>query len=139
MLFILQTLNLQLSIMYKIYFMKKTLVIGASTNEDRYSYKCIEMLRDRGFETVALGRRQGVVKGITISTELESFDNIHTVCIYLSAKNLKDYEDYIISIKPQRVLFPPGTENEGFETRLTQNNIAHEKACPLVMLSAKTY
>ncbi|PVX49981.1 hypothetical protein C7377_1623 [Balneicella halophila] len=119
--------------------MKKSLVIGASTNPQRYAYQCITMLRDHNIETVAIGLREGNVQDVKITTEKEKFEDIHTVNIYLSAKNLKEYEDYIIDLKPKRVLFPPGTENPEFENRLTKEKILHERACPLVMLSVSTY
>ncbi len=119
--------------------MKKSLVLGASTKPERYAYKCITMLRQKEFETVAIGNKAGNVADIEITTEKEDFANIHTINIYLSAKNLKDYEAYIIGLKPERVLFPPGTENPEFEKKLNAANIEHEKACPLVMLSTGTY
>lgn len=119
--------------------MKKSLVLGASTNPERYAYKCIVMLRKHNFETVALGRKDGIAEDVTFKTNKEIFPDIHTVNIYLSAKNLKEYEDYIIALQPQRVLFPPGTENPEFEKRLDKENIEHERACPLVMLSTGVY
>ncbi len=119
--------------------MKKSLVLGASTNPERYSYKCISLLREKGFDTVAVGRREGKVEDVTILTNQELFPNIDTVNIYLSAKNLKEYEDYLIKLNPNRILFPPGTENPEFEKRLDQTVIAHERACPLVMLKVGTY
>lgn len=119
--------------------MKKTLVIGASTNEERYSYKCIDMLRENNIETVALGRRVGKVLDVEISSEMKSYTDIDTVAVYMSAKNLKAYEDYIVNLRPRRVLFPPGTENPDFEARLTKEKIEHEQSCPLVMLATKIY
>lgn len=119
--------------------MKKSLVLGASANPERYAYKCIAMLRKHNFETVALGRKEGFVEDVIFKTTKEVFQDIHTVNVYLSAKNLKDYEDYIIALHPKRVLFPPGTENPEFEKRLDKEKIAHERACPLVMLSTDVY
>lgn len=119
--------------------MKKTLVLGASTKPERYAYKCIKMLRDKGFDTVAVGLRKGEVAGVSIETEKKFFEDIHTVAIYISARNLKDYEEYIISLKPERVIFPPGTENPEYEQKLTEAGIFNERACPLVMLSIGNY
>lgn len=119
--------------------MRKSLVLGASTKPERYAYKCIVMLRNKGFETVAVGRRAGTVADVEIATENTGFSDVHTVNIYLSARNLVEYEDYILSLQPKRVLFPPGTENPEFEKRLMTIGIEYERACPLVMLSAGTY
>ena len=46
--------------------MKKTVVVGASSNPERYSYKAIEVLVSHGVETGALGLREGTVAGISI-------------------------------------------------------------------------
>ncbi|MEN3322564.1 CoA-binding protein [Mariniflexile soesokkakense] len=118
---------------------KKTLVLGASLNPSRYSNFVIQKLVNNHIETVAFGRRAGVVAGVTINTELWPFENIHTVTLYLNAKNQKGYYDYIISLKPKRIIFNPGTENPEFYNILRQNNIPFEKACTLVLLSTNQY
>ena len=91
--------------------MKTTLVIGASTNKERYSNKCIRLLTEHKIKTYALGNREGNVYTIDIETGFPHFENINTVAVYLSPKNQEKYIDYLISLKPQRILFPPGTEN----------------------------
>nr|WP_320118418.1 CoA-binding protein [uncultured Marinifilum sp.] len=117
----------------------KTLVIGASTKEDRYSNQCVKLLREHNIETVALGNKAGTIKDIEIQTGRPTETNVQTVAIYLSAKNLKSYEDYIINLKPERVLFPPGTENSDFYEKAKAYGIATEEACPLVMLKTGVY
>ena len=42
----------------------RTLIIGASTNEDRYSYKAIQELRKLNFDVCALGLKDGEVMEI---------------------------------------------------------------------------
>ena len=43
-----------------------TLVIGASENPDRYSYKAINSLIENGFSVIALGLKAGQVGKIEI-------------------------------------------------------------------------
>lgn len=125
--------------------LKKTLVIGASLNPERYSNIVINRLVNSNIEVVAIGLREGIVAGIDIvkSNELTSnllkFKKIHTVTLYLNAKRQQDYYDYIISLKPKRVIFNPGTENETFYELLKSNNIDFEIACTLVLLQMKIY
>ena len=119
--------------------MKTTLVIGASTNKERYSNKCIRLLTEHKIKTFALGNKEGNVYTIDIQTGFPNFENINTVAIYLSPKNQEKYIDYLISLKPQRILFPPGTENPEFEIKAQANGIMTEQACPLVMLNIGTY
>lgn len=118
---------------------KKTLVIGASTNPSRYSYLAINRLLDNKHEVIAIGNKEGDVSGVKISTEKVMFENIDTVTLYLNKKNQKDYYDYIIGLNPKRVLFNPGTENEELQNLLTKHHIAFEEACTLVLLGTGQY
>ena len=122
---------------------KKTLVIGASVNAERYSNKAIKKLNKYGHEVVALGNREGVIEdtlgNTPISKELLPHQNVHSVTLYLSSKNQENYLDYILSLKPKRVIFNPGTENTDFYTTLEKHEIEHLEACTLVMLSLDSY
>lgn len=118
---------------------KKTLVIGASTNPSRYSFKAIQKLTIYGHPVMALGKKVGEVSGIKITIEKVIFENIDTVTLYLNKKNQEIFYDYIIGLNPKRVIFNPGTENEEFQNLLTKNHIAFEEACTLVLLSIGEY
>jgi hypothetical protein len=64
---------------------------------------------------------------------------VHTVTLYLNAKRQADYYQYIIDLKPKRVIFNPGTENPGFYKLLQEHDIFYEEACTLVLLSTNQY
>ncbi len=115
--------------------MKKTLVIGASENPDRYSNKAIRALIHHGHEVVVIGLRQGEVAGIPFDSEKKAFENIDTVTLYVGPQNQPEYYDYIISLKPNRVIFNPGTENPDFISKLKTTGIYPEVACTLVLLA----
>jgi len=119
--------------------MKKTLVIGASENPERYSYKAIMMLKEYGHEVVALSKKPGKVDGIIFITDLAPIDNLDTVTLYLSPNNQTEYFDYILQLSPQRVIFNPGTENGIFAQLLHNNHILPVEACTLVMLRTGQY
>ncbi|MBL4939797.1 MAG: CoA-binding protein [Lutibacter sp.] len=117
----------------------KTLVLGASTNPSKYSYLAINRLVTNGYKVYAIGTKEGTVGGVKITTKKKIFTDIDTVTLYVSAKNQADFYNYIIGLKPRRVLFNPGTENPFFERLLTKNNIEFERACTLVLLSLGAY
>jgi len=119
--------------------MKKTLVIGASLNPARYSNMAINRLIDNIHPVVAVGLREGTVAGVEISKEKEQFEEIDTVTLYLNPKRQIEYYNYILSLKPKRVIFNPGTENPEFYAILKNNNIEYEVACTLVLLSINQY
>jgi hypothetical protein len=119
--------------------MGKTLIIGASRNPERYSYKAAQRLLAHGFDIELIGKRPDVIFDRTIQTEKFFFEDIDTVTLYISAKFQPEYYDYIISLNPRRVIFNPGTENPEFEELLIKNDIHVEEACTLVLLGTGQY
>lgn len=118
---------------------KKTVVLGASTKPDRYAFKAITMLVDKGHSVIAIGSNLGEVAGITIRTKTIPLKNIDTITLYLNPARQREYYNYIIESKPKRVLFNPGTENPEFYQLLKSNNIKVEEACTLVLLGTNQY
>ena len=118
---------------------KKTLIIGASTNPSRYAYLAANKLVRHGYEIVQVGNKTGQVAGVEIHKEALDFENVDTVTLYLGPKNQVDYYQYILSLKPRRVIFNPGTWNPDLIKLLDKNEIESLDACTLVMLSAETY
>ncbi|MGI5974491.1 MAG: CoA-binding protein [Paludibacter sp.] len=119
--------------------MKRTLIIGASSNPERYAYKAAESLLKHGHEIELLGLRPDTVFNQTIHTEQIQFSDIDTVTLYVGPKNQPMYYDHVIAVKPKRVIFNPGTENPEFQDLLRKNNIAFEESCTLVLLSTNQY
>lgn len=118
---------------------KKTLVLGASIKPSRYAYIAIKRLLDKNYTVMAIGSKPGVLGSVKIETDKPRYKNIHTVTLYINPENQPEYYDYIISLKPKRVIFNPGTENEEFVKLLEKNNIEAEVACTLVLLSVDEY
>jgi predicted CoA-binding protein len=119
--------------------MKKTLVMGASTDPGRYAYKAIKMLQRYGHPVVAVGKKEDNLDGLKIEKQHVEFDGVDTVTLYLNPMNQRQYYDYIIGLQPKRVIFNPGTENPELYELLKQNNIEIEIGCTLVMLSVNHY
>ena len=59
--------------------------------------------------------------------------------MYVGEKNQPPYYDYILSLKPKRVIFNPGAENPEFEKIVRDAEIEVLEACTLVMLSVGNY
>ena len=97
---------------------KKTLVIGASAKPERYSFAAIKLLRDHGHPVIALAKRAGFVNGIPIITEFPVKEKIHTVTLYVGPKHQPEYYNLLLELKPERVIFNPGTFNDICELRV---------------------
>ncbi|MEZ0130461.1 CoA-binding protein [Flavobacterium sp. LBUM151] len=118
---------------------KKTLVLGATTKPDRYAYRAINMLVQKGHTVLAIGQNTGEVAGVKIQTKAIPVKNIDTVTLYLNPTRQRDYYNYIIEAQPKRVVFNPGTENPELYQLLELNNIKAEVACTLVLLATNQY
>jgi predicted CoA-binding protein len=118
---------------------KKTMVIGAVANPERYAYMAIEKLQIFGHEVIPLGIRVGEINGLKIIDNRPVIKDIHTVTLYINAERQKDWYEYIIALSPSRVIFNPGTENIEFVNILKAHEIEVEIACTLVMLSVDIY
>lgn len=119
--------------------MKKTLIIGASTNNERYSYKAAHKLIEKGHQIVNIGLKSGEVAGVKIEKPGAPYQDIDTITLYIGTALQVGYYDYIINTKPKRVIFNPGTENEELEQLLTTHGIEPVEACTLVLLSIGQY
>ena len=118
---------------------KKTLVLGASDNPSRYSYLAIQRLRMYGHPVETIGKKHVWAGDIEIGAEKKQFENIDTVTLYLNPLHQQQYYDYIISLKPKRIIFNPGAENKELYDLAQQNNILPLEACTLVLLSTGQY
>ncbi|MGB0985073.1 MAG: CoA-binding protein [Saprospiraceae bacterium] len=119
---------------------KKTVVLGASTNEERVSNQAVHRLVKAGLETVPVGIRKGAIAGIEILNGEPKIEDVHTVTLYLNPKRQGMYYDYILNdLKPKRIVFNPGTENWELMRKAQKEGIKTEIACTLVMLAVGNY
>lgn len=118
---------------------KRTLVLGATTNPERYSNMAVRSLTRHGHEVAALGIKEGEIDGIKIETETLSFKGIDTVTLYLNPARQKVYYDYILNLEPKRIIFNPGTENSELLALAKARGIETEYACTLVLLNTGQY
>jgi len=119
--------------------MKTTVVIGASENPERYSNRVVRMLHHQNIPVVAIGLKKGEILGVKIQTGFPKINGVDTVTLYLAEKNQPPYYAYILSLKPQRVIFNPGTENSDFERTLREAEIEVLEACTLTILTVGNY
>jgi uncharacterized protein len=119
--------------------MKKTLIIGASTDSFRYSYKAIVLLVRKKYDICAIGMREGNLHGVEIKTQKEDFEDIHTVSLYIAPERQKEYYDYIIDLEPKRVIFNPGTYNPELANKCKENKIEVVQECTVQMLNSDEY
>jgi uncharacterized protein len=121
--------------------MKKTVIVGATTNTSRYAYLAGEMLTEYGHPIVPIGIKKGELFGEKI-LEIRAkphIDNVDTVTLYIGPQHQPEWYDYLLSLKPKRIIFNPGTENSEFEKIAEDSGIEALEACTLVMLRSHQF
>ena len=116
--------------------MKKTVIVGASTNPGRYAYIAASMLSEYGHPIVPIGIKKGEVFGQSI-LDIRSkpvIEEVDTITLYIGPQHQPEWYDYLLSLKPKRIIFNPGTENADFEQMAEDNGVEALEACTLVML-----
>lgn len=119
--------------------MKKTMIIGATPNPDRYAHKAATRLVYTGHKIVNIGVRKGEAAEKEIEKADKIYDDIHTVTLYIDAEKQKEYYDYILKTKPKRLIFNPGAENQELYKLAEENGIEATNACTLVLLASTQY
>lgn len=116
---------------------KKTLLVGATADPSRYAYLAAKMLAERSIDFVPIGIKKGAVFGreiVDLRTKPDVTD-IHTVTLYIGPEHQEEWIEYLIGLKPKRIVFNPGTENPEFFKKAAEAGIEVLQACTLVMLS----
>lgn len=118
---------------------RPTLVLGASPKPDRYSNRAVRRLLAQGHPVVAVGARAGRIGEEIIRTDLPEGFRCHTVTLYLNAHNQLVWQDRLLALTPQRIIFNPGAENHHLAEEARRRGIEVVEGCTLVMLAAGTY
>ncbi len=120
---------------------KLTLVVGASPHPYRYAHLAVQRLKSQGHPVIAFGKRPGEIGDVPILTQKEEvgLPRLHTLSLYLGPDHQTQYAEWFLDLKPQRIIFNPGTENPELESRLSNAGIEVTRACTLVMLSMGVY
>ncbi|MBK7811290.1 MAG: CoA-binding protein [Saprospiraceae bacterium] len=118
---------------------KKTIVLGASDNPSRYSNMAVKMLIEYHHDVIAIGQKESHIGQIPIVTQREPYKDVNTLSLYLNPQRQLDEYDYILSLRPQRIIMNPGTENNELTVLAKAHGIEVIEACTLVMLRSGQY
>lgn len=118
---------------------KPTLVVGASPEPSRYSNMAAQRLLAAGHAVVLFGKQRGSVHGSPISHELPAVGTVHTITMYVAPQHQAALMEPLLALKPQRIIFNPGTENPEFAAAAERSLVEVVEGCTLVMLTTGQY
>ena len=117
----------------------KTLVVGVSLSGDRYANIACRSLVQNDHDVIGLGLREGETDGVQVVTGEPKLTDIDTITLYVNPARQVSMMDYLLSLKPRRIIFNPGTENPSFKEKAQDVGIETVEGCTLAMLSARRY
>jgi predicted CoA-binding protein len=120
---------------------KKTVVVGVSRNQSRYAYLAATMLAEYKHDTVLLGIQKGEIDGNEIlDIRMKPvIENVDTITLYIGPHRQREWYDYLLGLKPRRIIFNPGAENDEFENLAEQQGVEVLRACTLVLLRSRQF
>lgn len=114
----------------------KVAVLGASNKPDRYSFRAVQLLRQKGHTVFPVHPALNTVDGLPVWRSLSAIPELlDTVTVYLSPKNQQHIANELLNCSAHRVIFNPGTENPDLANQLRQQGKQVLHACTLVLLS----
>ncbi|MDZ4406190.1 CoA-binding protein [Prosthecobacter sp.] len=115
---------------------ERVVIVGASDNPERYSYRALLMLRQHGHEVVPVHPKLAEIEGIAVVADVSLISGpVDTVTMYVGAAISAGLQDKLVALKPRRVIFNPGAENAVLAEALQKAGIACEETCTLVLLN----
>jgi predicted CoA-binding protein len=115
-------------------------VLGASDNPERYAYKAVERLREKGFPVIPVNPKLKELLGLPVIPSLgEIRTPVDTLSLYLSPERAILLTGDILALKPGRVVLNPGTESPDLEKALDDAGIPWLHACTLVLLATDQF
>ena len=118
---------------------ENVLVLGASTTPSRYSHKAAKMLKQYDHKPILVGRSTGTIADEPIHHDIPEDVQIDTVTMYLREEIGNQYIDEIIALKPDRVIFNPGSESTKACQQFAKHDIECVEACTLVLLRTNQF
>jgi hypothetical protein len=114
---------------------QRVVVMGASHKPERYANQAIRLLLQHGHEVIPVHPRLDVAEGLPVVHQLGEIDGaVDTLTLYIGPERSTLVAGDIVALRPNRVIFNPGTESAELEARLDAACIPHEQACTLVLL-----
>jgi hypothetical protein len=111
-------------------------VLGASNKPERYSFKAVRRLREKGHTPFPVHPALAEVDGLPVCPSLRAIPApVDTVTVYLSARNQQPIAEELLNSGARRVIFNPGAENPELAEQLRRRGKEVLEACTLVLLT----
>ncbi len=115
-------------------------VIGASNDPEKYSYKAVMLLKEKGHTVFPVHHVIREIEGLKVYPSIQDIPElVDTLSLYVSKEISSGLAGDFFSKKPRRIIFNPGSENPALEAQAVAKGIKTLNACTLVMLRTNQF
>jgi predicted CoA-binding protein len=119
---------------------KPTMIIGASPKPDRYAHMAQRLLNENGHTAIPINPvESSILDSPAYRNPTDYSGPVDTVTLYVRPQRLAPMLEGLISIKPRRIIFNPGTDDPGLRRAFEEQGIETLEACTLVLLRTGQY
>jgi len=115
-------------------------VIGASDNPERYSFKAINMLLESGYKVFPVNPSIKEILGLKVYKSVRDIkEKIDTITLYVNENVSSSIISDLLASNPHRIIFNPGAENKDLFDKAESKGVIALNACTLVLLQTKQF
>jgi len=114
---------------------KSVVILGASQDPQRFAYRAMRKLKEFGHQVLLVNPNLDEIEGQKVYPSLSEIRQpVDTLTLYLAPEKSLPLAKAILDLRPQRVIFNPGTESPELMKELADHSIHYLRNCTLVML-----
>lgn len=115
-------------------------ILGASPKAIRYANMAQHLLMAKGYQITPVHPMLSEIDGLAVVNKLADVPQpVHTLTLYVGSARLEEMVGEILQLRPQRVIFNPGTETQTLQQALEAQGCECVTGCTLVMLKTKVF
>lgn len=115
-------------------------MLGASQKKTRFAYKALIKLQHAGHDVIPVHPKLDEIEGIKVFSSLTNIEQaVDTLALYVGPARMIEMVAEVCTLKPQRVIFNPGTESDEIQKKFEQAGIECVRDCTLIMLDENRF
>ncbi len=112
-------------------------ILGATPDRSKFAYRAMEKLEGYGHKVILVNPEYQEIEGRPVLPSLSQIkEPVESLTLYVGPQRLEPLVNEILDLRPQRVIFNPGTESQALIKALENARIHYLRACTLIMLDS---
>ncbi len=112
-------------------------ILGASPDSTKFAHRAMAKLEEYGHKVILVNPAYQEIEGRAVLPSLFQIrEPVESLTLYVGPERLVPLVNEILDLRPQRVIFNPGTESPELMKALENARIHYVRGCTLIMLDS---